>query len=123
MFGGEERYPTGVEPLALIPTASRQNRLRTPAQRIPLSLRRCATQRLARSLDDAGSDRQAGGRVRRSRRGGKSTGVPTRAAREDRASVLVPVNRRVVQDDLVCAFDPEHGVTAREFCSHLALSE
>jgi hypothetical protein len=64
-----------------------------------------------------------------------------RAAREDRAPVLgallavatrllalsaVPVRRRAVQDELVCAFDrvhTEHGVTAREFCSHLALSE
>lgn len=38
----------------------------------------------------------------------------------------VPVRRRAVQDELVCAFDRvhgEHGVTAREFCAHLALSE
>jgi hypothetical protein len=64
-----------------------------------------------------------------------------RAARDDRAPVLgallavatrllalsaVPVRRRAVQDELICAFDrvhAEHGVTAREFCSHLALSE
>ena len=38
----------------------------------------------------------------------------------------VPVRRRAVQDELVCAFDRihrEHGVTAREFCAALALSE
>jgi hypothetical protein len=38
----------------------------------------------------------------------------------------VPVRRRPVQDELVCAFDRvhrEHGVTAREFCAALALSE
>ena len=38
----------------------------------------------------------------------------------------VPVRRRAVQDELVCAFDrvhTEHGVTAREFCAALALSE
>ena len=38
----------------------------------------------------------------------------------------VPVRRRAVQDELVCAFDrvhAEHGVTAREFCAALALSE
>ena len=38
----------------------------------------------------------------------------------------VPVRRRAVQDELVCAFDrvhDEHGITAREFCAHLALSE
>lgn len=64
-----------------------------------------------------------------------------RASRDDRAPVLgallavatrllaqsaVPVRRRTVQDELVCAFDrlhAEHGVTAREFCAHLALSE
>lgn len=64
-----------------------------------------------------------------------------RAPREDRVPVLgallavatrllalsaVPVRRRAVQDELVCAFDrvhAEHGVTAREFCAHLALSE
>lgn len=64
-----------------------------------------------------------------------------RAPREDRAPVLgallavatrllalsaVPVRRRAVQDELVCAFDrvhAEHGVTARVFCAHLALSE
>jgi hypothetical protein len=36
------------------------------------------------------------------------------------------VRRRAVQDELVCAFDrvhAEHGVTAREFCAALALSE
>ena len=64
-----------------------------------------------------------------------------RAPREDRAPLLgallavatrllalsaVPVRRRAVQDELVCAFDRvhhEHGVTAREFCAHLSLSE
>jgi hypothetical protein len=38
----------------------------------------------------------------------------------------VPVRRRAVQDELVCTFDrvhAEHGVTAREFCAALALSE
>lgn len=38
----------------------------------------------------------------------------------------VPVRRRAVQDELVCAFDRvhrEHGVTARAFCTALALSE
>lgn len=38
----------------------------------------------------------------------------------------VPVRRRAVQDELVCAFDRvhrDHGVTAREFCAALALSE
>jgi hypothetical protein len=38
----------------------------------------------------------------------------------------VPMRRRAVQDELVCAFDRvhgEHGVTAREFCAALALSE
>jgi len=38
----------------------------------------------------------------------------------------VPVRRRAVQDELVCAFDRvhrEHGVTARAFCAALALSE
>ena len=38
----------------------------------------------------------------------------------------VPVRRRAVQDELVCAFDRihrEHGVSAREFCAALALSE
>lgn len=38
----------------------------------------------------------------------------------------VPVRRRAVQDELVCAFDrvhAEHGVTSREFCATLALSE
>ena len=38
----------------------------------------------------------------------------------------VPVRRRDIQDELVCAFDrvhAEHGVTAREFCAALALSE
>jgi hypothetical protein len=38
----------------------------------------------------------------------------------------VPVRRRAVQDELVCAFErvhAEHGVTAREFCAALALSE
>lgn len=38
----------------------------------------------------------------------------------------VPVRRRAVQDELVCAFDRvhrEHGVTAREFCAALAISE
>jgi hypothetical protein len=37
-----------------------------------------------------------------------------------------PVRRRAVQDELVCAFDRvhrDHGVTAREFCAALALSE
>ena len=61
--------------------------------------------------------------------------------RDDRAPVLrallavatrllalseVPVRRRAVQDELVCAFDrvhDEHAVTAREFCAALALSE
>jgi hypothetical protein len=61
--------------------------------------------------------------------------------RDDRAPVLgallavatrllalsaVPVRRRAVQDELVCAFDrvrAEHGVTARDFCGALALSE
>jgi hypothetical protein len=63
------------------------------------------------------------------------------APREDRAPVVgallavatrllavsrVPVRRRAVQDELVCAFDrvhAQHGVTAREFCAALALSE
>lgn len=38
----------------------------------------------------------------------------------------VPVRRRAVQDELVCAFDRvhrDHGVTARAFCAALALSE
>lgn len=38
----------------------------------------------------------------------------------------VPVRRRAVQDELVCAFDRvhgEYGVTAREFCAALTLSE
>lgn len=38
----------------------------------------------------------------------------------------VPVRRRAVQDELVCAFDRrhrDHGVTARAFCKALALSE
>lgn len=38
----------------------------------------------------------------------------------------VPVRRRAVQDELVCAFDRvrvEHGVSAREFCVALDLSE
>ena len=38
----------------------------------------------------------------------------------------VPMRRRAVQDELVCAFDRvhrDHGVTAREFCAALALSE
>jgi hypothetical protein len=38
----------------------------------------------------------------------------------------VPVRRRAVQDELVCAFDrlaAEHGVTAREFCAAIALPE
>ncbi len=38
----------------------------------------------------------------------------------------LPVRRRAVQDELVCAFDRvhrEYGVTAREFCVALALSE
>lgn len=38
----------------------------------------------------------------------------------------VPVRRRAVQDELVCTFDrvhADHGVTAREFCAALALSE
>lgn len=38
----------------------------------------------------------------------------------------VPVRRRAVQDELICAFDRvhrEHGVTARAFCAALALSE
>jgi hypothetical protein len=38
----------------------------------------------------------------------------------------IPVRRRAVQDELVCAFDrlhAEHGVTARAFCQALALSE
>jgi hypothetical protein len=38
----------------------------------------------------------------------------------------VPVRRRAVQDELVCAFDRvhrDHGVTARAFCTALALSE
>lgn len=42
------------------------------------------------------------------------------------AQSQVPVRRRAVQDELVCAFDRlhvEHGVTAREFCAALALSE
>ncbi len=64
-----------------------------------------------------------------------------RAPRDDRAPVLgallavatrllalsaVPVRCRAVQDELVCAFDrvhAEHGVTAREFCAAIALSE
>ncbi|HEX8011183.1 MAG TPA: hypothetical protein VF814_09645 [Casimicrobiaceae bacterium] len=64
-----------------------------------------------------------------------------RATRDDRAPVLgallavatrllslsaVPVRRRVVQDELVCAFDrvhAEHAVTARQFCAAIALSE
>jgi hypothetical protein len=63
------------------------------------------------------------------------------APRDDRAPLLgalleiatrllalsaVPVRRRAVQDELVCAFDrvhAEHGVAAREFCAALALSE
>jgi len=38
----------------------------------------------------------------------------------------VPVRRRAVQDELICAFDrlsAEHGVTAREFCAAIALPE
>ena len=38
----------------------------------------------------------------------------------------VPVRRRAVQDELVCAFDrlsADHAVTAREFCAALALPE
>jgi hypothetical protein len=38
----------------------------------------------------------------------------------------VPVRRRAVQDELVCTFDrvhADHGITAREFCAALALSE
>lgn len=63
------------------------------------------------------------------------------APREDRAPVrgallavatrllaqsAVPVRRRAVQDELVCAFDrvhADHGVTARAFCAALALPE
>lgn len=63
------------------------------------------------------------------------------APRDDRAPLLgallavatrllalsaVPVRRRAVQDELVCAFDrlsAEHGVTAREFCAAIALPE
>jgi hypothetical protein len=38
----------------------------------------------------------------------------------------VPVRRRAVQDEIVCAFDrlhADHGVTAREFCAAIALPE
>lgn len=38
----------------------------------------------------------------------------------------VPLRQRAVQDELVCAFDrlsAEHGVTAREFCAVIAVSE
>lgn len=42
------------------------------------------------------------------------------------AQSRVPVRRRAVQNELVAAFDrvhADHGVTAREFCAHLSLSE
>ncbi|HUQ81772.1 MAG TPA: hypothetical protein VM076_11560 [Gemmatimonadaceae bacterium] len=42
------------------------------------------------------------------------------------AQSKVPVRRRTVQDELVCAFDrlhAEHAVTAREFCAAIALPE
>jgi hypothetical protein len=42
------------------------------------------------------------------------------------AQSKVPLQRRAVQDELVCTFDrlhAEHGATAREFCAALSLSE
>jgi hypothetical protein len=71
---------------------------------------------------------------------GTRRGRRPRPSHDDRAPVLgallavatrllslsaVPVRRRAVQDELVCAFDrvhAEHGVTAREFCAAIALS-
>jgi hypothetical protein len=74
---------------------------------------------------DAASRR---GRRPRSRERDRSPALAAKLAVATRLLALshVPVRRRAVQDELVAAFDrvhAEHGVTAREFCADLALSE
>lgn len=95
------------------PRPDRLSRLKARLRDVFLDLVEAATRRGRRS---------ASPRDRRAPVLGAMLAVATRLLALSR----VPVRRRAVQDELVCAFDrvhAEHGVTAREFCAALALPE
>jgi hypothetical protein len=95
------------------PRADRLSRLKGKLRGVFLDLVEAATRRGRRPAPPA---------VDRSPMLAAQLAVATRLL----AQSEVPVRRRAVQDELVCAFDrvhAEHGVTARAFCDALALSE
>jgi len=97
------------------PRADRISRLKAKLRDIFLDLVEAATRRGRRSTPVGDSDRRAAVL-------GALLAVATRLLSQSQ----VPVRRRPVQDELVCAFDrvhAEHGVTAHEFCAALALPE
>ncbi len=95
------------------PRADRLSRLKSKLRDVFLDLVEAATRR---------GRRPAPARVDRAPLLAAQLAIATRLL----AQSEVPVRRRAVQDELVCAFDrihAEHGVTARAFCDALALSE